>query len=198
MKKVIAISLVSLCFVGCRHKEPMEVTSNETRPLSTRDGEIKLDATSAERFGVTQQTSASVTFVDAAPSDWKSQPATMFRLKNYSFGTAGEVSLSQSQGTVLDNANRWLGQFEAEKLYDESLTKLPTETFLGTQAAWIEAQGTYNPGMGKSAASGYALAGVIAEVNGSIVTVKMVGPVAEVEAQKQALRAYLASVKSAE
>ncbi len=207
----ILIALFS-CLVSCKKKEPAEVASTETRPPSTRDGEMGLDATSAERFGGgmpqggakvaggTQGGGESVAagFVDTPPASWKAQAESMFRLKNYSFGTAGEVYISQSSGSVLDNTNRWLGQFDAAPINQPKLESLPTVDFLGSKAYWVVAEGTFGGSMGKAPASGYALRGVIAEVNGTIVTVKMIGPKAEVEAQESALREYATTLKMGE
>jgi hypothetical protein len=200
MKCLIPVLVLLSCLVSCKSKEPAEVTSTEVRPPSTRDGEMVLDATSEQRFGGVQGggTAASGSFVDLAPESWKALAANMFRLKNYSFGTAGEVYLSQSSGSLLDNTNRWLGQFEVPKLDQQGLESLPTLDCLGTKAYWVTAEGTFGGGMGKEAASGYALRGVIAEVNGMIVTVKMIGPKAEVEAQEPALREYVTAMKLAE
>jgi hypothetical protein len=190
------------CLVSCKGKGPAEVSSTETRPRSTRDGEMGLDATSAQRFGGSMPQgggeSSGGTFVDTAPESWKAQAESMFRLKNYSFGTAGEVYISQSSGSVLENTNRWLGQFDAAKLDPSGLESLPKVDFLATKAHWVVAEGTFGGGMGKAPASGYALRGVIAEINGAIVTVKMIGPKAEVEAQESALREYAATLKMGE
>jgi hypothetical protein len=202
MKYTIVLLVVISCLVCCKKKEPKEVTSTETRPPSTRDGEMVLDATSAQRFGGSMPRgggeAAAQSYVDAAPESWKAEAESMFRLKNYSFGTAGEVYLSQSAGSVLDNTNRWLGQFDADQLDQQELESLPTLEFLGKKAYWVTAEGTFAGGMGKAPASGFALRGVIAEIDGSIVTIKMIGPKAEVEAQESALRAYATTLKMGE
>ena len=52
--------------------------------------------------------------------------------------------------------------------------------------------------MGAPPKSGFALAGVVAAVGGQILTVKMVGPKAEVEAAKPVLEAYAKSLRMAE
>ena len=60
------------------------------------------------------------------PDGWLALPASQFRLLNYRFGESGmgEVWVSISSGTVLDNANRWLKQFGAAPLDQAGLEKL--------------------------------------------------------------------------
>ena len=71
-------------------------------------------------------------------------------------------------------------------------------SFLGTDGVWLETQGSFAGGMGKEPVDGYALAGVVASVNGQIITVKMVGPAAEVAAEKQVLQSYLKTVRKSD
>ena len=49
--------------------------------------------------------------------------------------------------------------------------------------------------MGDEAKPGYGLAGVIAEVNGQILTVKMIAPRQEVTAEKERLRTYIGTLQ---
>jgi hypothetical protein len=52
--------------------------------------------------------------------------------------------------------------------------------------------------MGAPPKPGFALAGVVTSVNGQILTVKMVGPKAEVEAAKPVLEKFAQSLRMAE
>ncbi len=187
-------SLGVLAISSCE-KKPAEVTVTETRPLTTRDGAPKLFATSDERFLNTQ--AGPVT--GDPPMDWKALPPSEFRLLNYRFGKSGtgEVWVSLSSGTVLANANRWLGQFKSEALDEAGLAKLPRVKIAGTTGVWVAATGEYG-GMGQSASPGFALAGVVAQVGQQILTVKMIGPEAEVAAAKPQLEAFAASLRMAE
>ncbi len=119
---------------------------------------------------------------------------------NYRFGESGmgEVWVSISQGTVLDNVNRWFKQFGTESVDAAALAKLPSVTLAGSPGVWVTAEGEYAGGMGAPPKPGFALAGVVASVGGQILTVKMVGPKAEVEAAKPVLEAYAKSVRMAE
>ena len=164
--------------------------------MTTKDEGAKLFATSDERFRVTK---ASPVKADT-PAGWLVQPASQFRLLNYRFGETGmgEVWVSMSQGTILDNANRWLKQFGKSSMGQSGLSELPTVSLAGSPGVWITADGDYAGGMGAAEKPGFALAGVIASVKGQIITVKMVGPKVEVETAKPTLETYIKTLKLAE
>jgi hypothetical protein len=166
---------------SCEEKgDVVEVT--ETRAATTRDASPKLDATSDERFRNAKPSPVK----GDAPEGWLKMPSTQFRLLNYRFGESGmgEVWVSLAAGSVLENVNRWLQQVGAEPIDEAALEKLRKVPIAGTTGTWVEADGEYAAGMGMGGPpkSGYGLAGVIALIDGRILTVKMVGPKAEVEA----------------
>jgi len=181
-------------FSSCEKKKEVVVT--ETRATTTRDQAPKLFATSDERFRDAKPSPVK----GDTPEGWLSLPASQFRLLNYRFGESGmgEVWVSLANGTVLDNVNRWLGQFTATKLDSAGLEKLPPATIAGTTGKWVEAAGDYVGGMGAEPKPGFALAGVVTSINGQILTLKMVGPKAEVEAAKPVLETFAKSLRMAE
>ena len=181
-------------FSGCEEKK--EVTVTETRPPTTRDGSPKLLATSDERFRDAKPSPVKA----LTPEGWLTLPASQFRILNYRFGESGmgEVWVSLSAGSVLDNVNRWLNQFGSTPLDAEGLNKLPAVTIAGTTGKWVAAEGDYAGGMGAPPKPGFALAGVVTQVKGQILTVKMVGPKAEVEKAKPVLEGYARSLTMAE
>lgn len=196
MKRTLFPLLLSPLLLVCCEKTPSEVSSTESRGLTTKDGEVKLNATSDERFRDTQPSPLQ----GDAPAGWLTRPATQFRLINFAFGASGtgEVYVSQSQGTVLDNVNRWLKQFSLTDLDAAGIAALPKVTMLGNEGVWVEAAGTYAGGMGKAPAADHALAGVVVALGTEIFTVKMVGSVEEVAAEKANLQAYVKSLRMAE
>jgi hypothetical protein len=99
---------------------------------------------------------------------------------------------------VLDNANRWLGQFDATKLDAAGLNALPTVTLAGVSGKWVTAAGDYDAGMGGPTKPGFALAGVVALVDGQILTLKAVGPKAELEANQPVLASFAQSLHMVE
>jgi hypothetical protein len=184
---------ISLICASCeKDSAPMEV--EETRPLTTKDRENKLFATSDERFRNAQPSPVK----GSPPENWLVLPAAQFRELNYRFGASGmgEVYVSLASGAVADNVNRWRGQFGVAPLSPEEFSVAEKTPIAGTEGIWVEASGEYASGMGAPAKPGYGLAGVIAQVDGKILTLKMIGPQAEVEAEKAALRAFAASLET--
>lgn len=165
----------------------------ETRPLTTKDRDTKLFATSDERFRNAQPSPVK----GSPPENWLVLPPAQFRELNYRFGASGtgEVYVSLASGAVVDNVNRWRGQFGLAPLSPDEFDAALKTPIAGTEGVWVEATGEYGSGMGASAKPGYGLAGVIAQVDGRILTLKMVGPEAEVEAEKPALKAFAASLE---
>jgi hypothetical protein len=194
--KVRAVFLISSVVVFSACEEKKEITVTETRAATTRDTKPKLSATSDERF---RDAKPSPVKADT-PEGWLVLPASQFRILNYRFGESGmgEVWVSLASGTVLDNVNRWLNQFGAPSVDAAGMAKLPAVTLAGSTGVWVTAEGEYASGMGAPPKPGFALAGVVASVGGQILTVKMVGPNAEVQAAKPALEAFARSVRMAE
>ncbi|MGA0845076.1 MAG: hypothetical protein ACO3RV_00925 [Luteolibacter sp.] len=192
MNRLLALGIISLLlFSACRREAEVEVT--ETRPLTTRDQKIKLNATSDERFRNTQPAPVRA----ETPIGWLQRPGTQFRLLNYRFGESGlgEVWVTVSAGSVLDNVNRWLMQFSATPVSQEELSQQRKIPVAGGEGVWVEASGEYAPGMGASPKPGYSLAGVVAELDGKIITVKMIGPVAEVAKEQATLENFAKSLE---
>jgi hypothetical protein len=192
--RVVYLIAFAVIFSGCEEKK--EVTVTETREPTSRDKSPKLNATSDERFRDAKPSP----FEAETPEGWLKLPPAQFRLLNYRFGDSGngEVYVSMAAGTVLDNANRWLGQFSATKLDQEALSKLPDVTLAGAPGKWIEAEGEYTSGMGTPQKPGYALIGAVAALDGQIVTLKMIGPKAEVKAARPALEDFAKNLRKAD
>jgi hypothetical protein len=195
MKHAIPLILALLPMTGaCRRQAEVEVT--ETRVHTTRDQAVKLHATSDERF----RNSKPAPVIGETPEGWLQRPGTQFRLLNYRFGESGlgEVWVSVSAGSVMENVNRWLLQFNAPPLDAGSFAKLRQVPLAGGSGVWVVAEGEYSPGMGAPPQPGYALAGVIARLGEDIVTVKMVGPKAEVLAEHEVLENFAKNLKLAD
>jgi hypothetical protein len=195
MKCRFACLLASaLILSSCEEKK--EITVTETRTATTRDIAPKLFATSDERFRDAKPSPVK----GDTPQGWLALPASQLRLLNYRFGESGmgEVWVSLVQGSVLDNVNRWLNQFGGDPVDQAALEKLPTFTLAGAPGVFVTAEGDYAGGMGAPPKPGFGLAGVVASVGGQILTVKMVGPKAEVQAAKPVLEAYVKSLRMAE
>lgn len=187
----IILGICLLCASCEKDSAPVQV--EETRPLTTKDSDPKLFATSDERFRNAQPSPVK----GSPPESWLVLPPAQFRELNYRFGESGmgEVYVSLASGSVPDNVNRWRGQFGAAPLEPDEFDAAQKTPIAGTEGVWVQASGDYASGMGTPAKPGFGLAGVIAQVGGRILTVKMVGPDVEVEAEKPALKAFAASLE---
>lgn len=192
--RLLCLLASAVVFSSCGEKEEVEVT--ETRAVTTRDQSPKLFASSDERFRDAKPSPVR----GETPEGWLALPASQFRLLNYRFGESGmgEVWVSISAGSVLENANRWFAQFGAPAIDRAGLEKLRSMPIAGGSGIWVEAEGEYASGMGAPPKPGFALAGVIASMRGEILTVKMVGPKAEVEAARPVLENFAKGLQMAD
>ncbi len=202
MKYGVTLLSIPLMLVSCGERE--EVVAEETRPLTMRDANLDLDTDNDERFSqgrpapaTTLETPPSPVVASAVPEGWTELESSAFRLLNYSFGSKGQAYVSASRGGVLDNVNRWLRQFGAEPLDAAGLAALEKVETAGYRGVWVEADGDFGGGMGQDPGKGWALRGVVAESGGNILTVKMLGPLAEVVAEEERLRRFVAGLKAA-
>jgi hypothetical protein len=186
---ILGISL--LCASCDKDSAPLQV--EETRPLTTKDIEAKLFATSDERF----RNAKPAPVKGVPPEKWLVLPAAQFRELNYRFGASGtgEVYVTLASGSVGDNVNRWRRQFGLEPFTPAEMDAAQRTPIAGTEGIWVEGAGEYASGMGAPPKPGYGLAGVIAQVGDRILTVKMVGLAGEVESEKPALKTFAASLE---
>jgi len=186
------VCLPLLMLSGCDGGEE-EVVVSETRSVTTRDVAPLLDATSDQRFRNAQPSPV----MGEPPASWLELPASQFRDLNYRFGESGfgEVYVTIAAGSVLDNVNRWLDQFGASRVDAGGLAMMRRVPIVGGTGVWVEAAGEYASGMGSPPKPGYGLAGVIAEIGGRTLTLKMVGPEAEVRAEAVALESFAATLR---
>lgn len=202
MRHPAVLLSIPLFFAACGKRD--EVTAEGTRPLTMRDENLKLDATSDQRFQ--QGRPAPATTVEAPPSPvvagtvpegWEELPSSGFRLINYRFGSEGQAYVSVSRGGVFENVNRWLKQFGKDAVDAAGLDAMEKIEVAGYKGVWVEADGEFGGGMGQQAQSDWSLRGVVAEGDEGILTVKMLGPAAEVAAEGDRLRAFVEGLEPA-
>ena len=135
---------------------------------------------------------------DSAPEEWRRVPWTQMRYYNYRFGAKedGEVWLSviprQGDDAVLQNVNRWYNQFRMPEITE--LDELKQEPMLDVTGYVVEAEGVYHAGMGAEPREDSKMLAVAIPYSTIIVTVKMVGSPAEVEAQRDNFLGYCQSL----
>lgn len=121
-----------------------------------------------------------------APEGWQDGGERMMRLVTYTIGGVEcyVTSLQGDAGGVDANINRWVEQMGQEVLDEAALAALPRIAILGQEAPMVEVSGKYTDmaGVEKDA---YKLLGTVLPMGDQTLFVKMTGPGAEVDAQKQ-------------
>jgi hypothetical protein len=140
-------------------------------------------------------------FTWTAPEGWVKAPSTAMRLANFKVGPPSEAEcyvavLKGAAGGVEMNINRWRGQMglENEPLNAEAIAKLPKIEVAGREAPFVEIPGNYTSMSGK-AEPGYLLLGTICDLGNETLFVKMVGPEATVQAQREHFIAFCKSLQ---
>ncbi|MEZ5963286.1 MAG: hypothetical protein R3F56_05500 [Planctomycetota bacterium] len=102
--------------------------------------------------------------------------------------------LPGAAGGVLDNVNRWRGQFSLAPQTQAQVDALPTVQVLGREAPIVALSGTFT-GMGTEGKQDHGLLGTIAVFGDSTVFVKMTGPKEQVQAERERFLEFCRSIK---
>lgn len=131
------------------------------------------------------------------PASWKRGPDKAMREVTYLAGEQGEVEcyvslLSGEGGGLASNLARWRSQLGQPPLSDEEVAALPRFPMLGVQAVSIEIARAASEAEGPE-----MVLGVVCLRPGQSVFVKMLGPKASVEAQREAFLQFCRSAEAA-
>lgn len=132
-----------------------------------------------------------------APQGWTRAADRPMRLVTYTVGDSEcyIAVLGPGGGGLLANLNRWLGQFGQPPLDERELAALPTVEVLGEEAPLLEVEGNYTD-MGGTEYADQRLLAVACLLPDKSVFIKMTGPSAEVEAQRDAFIAFSESLRA--
>ena len=177
---LILLAFASILMNSC--KIPAEVEIDETRELTSVDERVRLHASGWQRFRPGERH-----YVYEVPKEWVRRKGTDMRRVNLGFGPRGEGELyiSETGGGLAQNISRWRRQFGLERIMEFEVNSLPRVPALGAELALVEVKGTYGPGMGKASRPDYGLLGVIGATENGVITIKMVGPITMVEAERE-------------
>ncbi len=182
--KLASMSIPLVLMVSCKEL-PEEVEVTDRRELCQYD--------KPEVYS-----SSYSSWIGKQPISWRQVSGTDFRLLNYAAREATEIAVGQvNGGGELANLNRWKREFNQEVL--ANLDGLETfEMMDGKTAYLIQLRGEFQKkvaGMPVKA-EGWAVTGVICEAqDGSLVTVKMMGPEEEVKAEQENLIQFAKSLR---
>lgn len=183
---------------GGRHEIEIRRTLDEPR----RGSDTPVD--SATRFGYRRTdrggdaTAGSDIGYDV-PRGWEELPPAQFRNPNFRIPGRDALEcyvtvLPGGGGDVAMNVNRWRGQMGLEPISEAEVAALPRKTLMGREGVAVELEGTYG-GMSESPRTGYKMVGVLVQLPMVGITVKMVGPAADVDAEKAGLESLCASIR---
>jgi hypothetical protein len=159
---------------------------------------VEFDATSKQRFGLRDLPAAKAgkasetrpTFAADTPAGWEALPASEFRQLNWRVAANPDAECYLTAGNLrggqLVNVNRWVkDQFGNPPLDEATFAALPKHTLLGRDAVLVHAEGAFGGMGGGPKKEGFALLGLIAGPDSDMVTLKMTGPKAIVDAQRE-------------
>ena len=198
-----ACALLLAC-AGCGESAPVrEIGEGRDFVPVPRRSLVQMPA--HERFGyslapqTSSSSSAPASFAADAPDGWVERAPTSMRVINYAVGAVEcyVTPLLGGPSAIAENVNRWRGQVGLGALSRDDVAALPRRTVLGREAALLEVEGDFT-GMGGSARAGYKLVGLVCELDGrSALSIKMVGPATEVDAQLSHFFAFAKSLRAA-
>ena len=167
-----------------------------TRTVELVGEELRLGATTAERFGLRPMAASSPSPHWTTPPGWKELEPTSMRPAN--FQVAGDENaqcyltlLPGDGGGLAANVNRWRRQMSLPPEDPAALANLPQQEFFGGGASFVDMRGTFTEtdGVGE----GFRLVGLLRFDAGSSAFLKMVGPASVIDRE---LESFLALARS--
>jgi hypothetical protein len=209
---VLAGVLLALGLLGaCRQQSPAQFSvehrvTNAQRPtefgLDQRGrfglGDMRGTATKTPMAAPQGQGGGATAFTAETPQGWAVLPTSEFRQLNYRLSSDPSLecylSAGNLRGGLLANANRWVvTQFGQTAMSQAEFDALPRHLLVGQSAALVGIEGSF-AGMGGEAKPGYKLLGLVGGSDEDMVTLKMTGPKALVEAESARFLALAASI----
>ena len=208
---IITITLLCLVIVGCGDSEPKpyEVIKNPSDKATAQgnatkaspnpalgsesapDGRMPTSSDSLPKLSKANAVADPRTIVWTAPSDWKQQKAGGMRIASYQVPEGGDLSvivLGGDGGGLVPNINRWRNQVGLDPLDDAAAKATLTEV--------KSAVGTFKVVKLVNPNSENAICAALYFGADYLMTVKLTGPKACIEAQAKALSEFCAKAKA--
>ncbi len=137
-----------------------------------------------------------------APAEWEAKPGTSMRVANFIVKDHPDTQcyvavLAGAAGGKEANINRWQAEQMGQKaLTPEEIAALPQLDVLGQKAPFLEVSGSFS-GMSGEAAKDATLYGAVCELGAQTVFIKMTGPQAVVQTQKDIFLNFCKTLRTA-
>jgi hypothetical protein len=133
------------------------------------------------------------------PPTWTRTEASSMRLVSFTLGRNRSTEcyvtvLAGSGGGVAANVNRWRQQMAQPELSAPEIAALPEIPMFGTRGRMVTIRGDFT-GMDGAKQGGAMMLGAVCERGGQSIFVKMIGPAADVEAERERFVAFCASLR---
>jgi len=137
------------------------------------------------------------------PPGWQQIAASQFRDPNFIIGPTGEIEcyvsvLGGGGGGLFTNANRWRAQMGRSPYTEEEFARLPRATILGQEAVIVDFPGDFSGMGGAETKTGHRLVGALIQAPNAAIFIKMIGPDAAVEAEKDNFALFAQSLRMAQ
>ena len=206
----ISFLLLTISFLGIAsgqsHADNIyEIT--DSRIVSTPSSNIKIDATSPERFGfkakpsnTKDQNNTPLPLQWHLPEGWQELPTTSMRMVNLRVASHQDSEcylsiLPGRAGGIMENINRWRQQMSLPPLSNEKIASLPKKKLFSRDAVYIECDGTFVGMRNNTEKKNYRLAGMILEHSAVTIFVKMVGPKRVLEPEMEEFYNFCSSLR---
>ena len=198
---------LAIGLVGCGDPGPYEIT--EVREVTGIGPGDTGRMSSAERFGARRRppadgipghgpapASAKPAYTWTLPAGWEDVPVRPMQMRDASFAAPDGVDVSLLVGRpspLLANVNRWRGFMGADAIEADGLDALVFELPKGKKGVLVDLRGTYTPRMG-DAKEGQRFLGFLLGEPDHLLSVRMLGPEAAVDAAAEDLKTFLRSL----
>jgi len=196
-RRLLFLMPLVLLLAGCGDdKEDYEITDVREVPTSPRQQDPH-----AGLFGEGGHPPVSPGLAWTAPEGWVGQPAKRMRVVTFrpSAESAAEcyvTVLGPEAGDVTANMDRWREQMGQPRLDRAEFARLPRIQVLGQDIAVLQVEGSYRGDQDEQIAEA-ALLGIVCPDKDHSLFVKMIGPKAEVLAERANFEAFCRSLRRA-
>lgn len=174
-----------------------EVTDVRDRPEGGPPPRV--GASPASRFGA-EDAPSKPTWTAETPSGWSALPPAPMRELGWRVAGNPQAdctfsTLGGTGGGLAANVNRWRKQMSLPDASEADVAALPTRPWMGRDARVVELEGTF-VGMGGGAnVPGAKMLGLVVELPAVSAYLKMTGPAAVVDAERERFFALAASIR---